>query len=146
MLLVVFSLLRCIAKFSGKSGMSILADKTENKITIYLFMNILHAQSYCSKTKENVCFLEERQRSRFAGFSLYISNTGDRASSSMCYKDGPELPPLNFSTECTFSGRYVIFYNERLDGFAYPAGYEKAPVVHTELCEVIVKGKLRILL
>nr|XP_022312538.1 multiple epidermal growth factor-like domains protein 10 isoform X2 [Crassostrea virginica] len=83
---------------------------------------------------------ESRQQGRFAGFSLYISNTGNMDSSSLCYKDGPELPPLNFSTECTLSGRYVIFYNERLDGVAYPVGYEVVAIVYTELCEVIVKG------
>ena len=87
-------------------------------------------------------FIESRQRGRFAGFFLYISHTGDMESSSLCYKDGPELPPLNFSTECTLSGRYVIFYNERLDGVYYPAGYNVATLLYTELCEVTVKGKL----
>nr|XP_022311776.1 multiple epidermal growth factor-like domains protein 10 isoform X2 [Crassostrea virginica] len=83
---------------------------------------------------------ETRQQGRFAGFSLYISNTGDMTSSSLCYKDGPELPPLNFATGCTLSGRYVIFYNERLDGVTYPAGYEVKANVFTELCEVTVEG------
>ena len=95
------------------------------------------------ETKENYWFLETRQRGRFAGFSLYISNTGNRTSSSLCYKDGPELPPLNFTTRCTLPGRYVIFYNERLDGVTYPAGYEMNYLVYTELCEVTVNGKLR---
>nr|XP_022307519.1 tenascin-like [Crassostrea virginica] len=81
---------------------------------------------------------ESRQRGRFAGFSLYISSNGERTSSSLCYEDGPELPPLNFSTECMLSGRYVIFYNERLDGVNYPAGYEVEANVFTELCEVTV--------
>ncbi|XP_078330762.1 uncharacterized protein LOC111117668 [Crassostrea virginica] len=83
---------------------------------------------------------ESRQQGRFAGYSLYISNTGDRDSSSLCYKDGPELPPLNFTTTCRLSGRYVIFYNERLDGVIYPAGYELVANVYTELCEVTVNG------
>ena len=64
-------------------------------------------------------------------------------SSSLCYKDGPALPPLNFTTKCTLSGRYVIFYNERLDGVTYPEGYEVFANVYTELCEVTVNGKLR---
>nr|XP_022305554.1 multiple epidermal growth factor-like domains protein 10 isoform X2 [Crassostrea virginica] len=81
---------------------------------------------------------DSRQRGRFAGFSLFISNTEDRDSSSLCYKDGQELPPLNFSTTCTLFGRYVIFYNERLDGVAYPAEY--VTNVYTELCEVTVYG------
>ena len=89
-------------------------------------------------------FLESRQQGRFAGFSLYISNTGGMESSSLCYKDGPTLPPLNFTTTCTLSGRFVIFYNERLDGVTYPVGYEVEANVYMELCEVSVKGKLRI--
>nr|XP_022305551.1 platelet endothelial aggregation receptor 1-like [Crassostrea virginica] len=83
---------------------------------------------------------ESRQRGRFAGFSLYISNTGDKESSSLCYKDGPALPPLNFMITCTLSGRYVIFYNERLDGVTYPVGYEVVSNVYTELCEVTING------
>nr|XP_034322419.1 multiple epidermal growth factor-like domains protein 6 [Crassostrea gigas] len=89
-------------------------------------------------------FVEKTQRGWFAGFSLYISNTelstiSDRENSTLCYKDGPQLPPLNFTTTCTEHGRYVIFYNERLNGVTYPAGYELHNV-YTELCEVIVLG------
>lgn len=51
-----------------------------------------------------------------------------------------QLPPLNFTTTCTEHGRYVVFYNERLDRMTYPSGYEIDNVV-TELCEVIVQGK-----
>nr|XP_022305526.1 receptor-type tyrosine-protein phosphatase epsilon-like isoform X2 [Crassostrea virginica] len=81
-----------------------------------------------------------RQQGRFAGFSLYISNTGNRETSSLCYKDGPALPPLNFTTTCTLSGRYVIFYNERLNGVTYPPGYILNTNLYTELCEVTVYG------
>lgn len=80
-----------------------------------------------------------RQRGRFAGFSLYVSNSTDRQSKDLCYKDEAELPPLDFNTNCTKYGRYVIFYNERLLGIKYPVGYETANVV-TELCEVTVTG------
>lgn len=87
--------------------------------------------------------IENRQRERFAGFSLYISNTsvsttGDIQSSILCYNDGPELPPLNFTTNCVEQGRYIIFYNERLKEVIYPQEYES--FVITELCEVIVTG------
>lgn len=58
----------------------------------------------------------------------------------MCYKDGPQLPPLNFTTICIEYGRYVIFYNERLNLSNKPDGYEKVNVF-TELCEFVVKGK-----
>lgn len=80
-----------------------------------------------------------RQRGRFAGFSLYVSNTTDRHMGHLCYKDGPQLPPLDFNTNCITRGRYVIFYNERLPGTTYPIGYELAPVF-TQLCEVTVTG------
>lgn len=83
--------------------------------------------------------LERRQRGRFAGFSIYVSNTSDMQISTLCYKDGPELPPLNFTTTCPEYGRYVIFYNERLDRVIYPDGYELTNA-YTELCEVIVEG------
>lgn len=80
-----------------------------------------------------------RQIGRFAGFSLYLSNTTERQSKDLCYKDGPELPPLDFNKNCTKYGRYVIFYNERLIGKKYPVGYETSNVI-TELCEVTVTG------
>lgn len=57
----------------------------------------------------------------------------------MCYKDGPKLPLLNFTTTCFEYGRYVIFYNERPQNVTYPPGYE-AYTVYTDLCEVIVLG------
>lgn len=89
-------------------------------------------------------FVEKRQRGRFAGFSLYVSNTdvetnSNIKNSTLCYKDGPQLPPLNFTTMCTEHGRYVIFYNERLNGVVYPTGYE-IDNVYTELCEVFIQG------
>lgn len=84
-------------------------------------------------------FVDLRQRGRFAGFSLYLSNTGAIQGSTLCYKDGPQLPPLNFTTACQMYGRYVIFYNERLDGATYPIKFE-TNLVFIELCEVIVLG------
>nr|XP_034311837.1 receptor-type tyrosine-protein phosphatase epsilon-like isoform X1 [Crassostrea gigas] len=80
-----------------------------------------------------------RQRGRFAGFSLYVSNTTVRQTGYLCYKDGPELPPLDFDTNCITHGRYVIFYNERSFGTNYPVEYGTSNVV-TELCEVTVTG------
>lgn len=82
-----------------------------------------------------------RQRGRFAGFSLYVSKNGSIQGSIPCYKDGPELPLLNFTAICTEYGRYVIFFNERLDEGTYPSNYE-IQNVYTELCEVIVLGNI----
>ena len=88
------------------------------------------------------CIVSElRQRGRFAGFSLYVSNDGNIDDTFLCYMDGPLLPTLNFTTTCITSGRYVTFYNERLDGVTYPAGYEVSGSIIMELCEVYVNGK-----
>lgn len=84
-------------------------------------------------------FAEIRQRGRFTGFSLFVSQTGAIQGATLWYKDGPELPPLNFTYICTETGRFVIYYNERLEGVAYPEGYE-FDNVFTELCEVSVQG------
>ena len=84
-------------------------------------------------------FVEMRQRGRLAGFSIYLSTTGVINDSFVCYKDGPLLPSLNFTTDCIGSGRFVIFFNERLSEASYPEGYETTSVT-TELCEVIVQG------
>lgn len=81
-----------------------------------------------------------RQRGRFAGFSVFVSKTGDIQGATLCYKNGPQLPPLNFTSICIESGRFVIFYNERLNGVTYPDEYEVV-TVYTELCEVTVQGK-----
>lgn len=88
--------------------------------------------------------IENRQRGRLAGFSLYVSNSSlstntDIKSATLCYNDGPHLPAINFTTTCIKEGRYVIFYNERLNEVTYPEGYEISNDF-TELCEVIVKG------
>ena len=81
-----------------------------------------------------------RQRGRFAGFRIYASITGEINGSALCYEDVSQLPPLNFTTTCTATGRYVIYYNDRLDGVTYPEGYEVSHSFPTELCEVIVTG------
>ena len=65
--------------------------------------------------------LEIRQRGRFAGFSLLVSDIATMENS-------PPLPPLNFTSTCITSGRYVTFYNERLIGVKYPYGYENGSV------------------
>ncbi|XP_061196029.1 multiple epidermal growth factor-like domains protein 10 [Saccostrea echinata] len=80
----------------------------------------------------------KRQRGRMAGFSLYISNTTEIQGGYLCYKDGPELPLLDITNICINHGRYIIFYNERINGESYPDSYEN--IVITELCEVIVMG------
>lgn len=86
-------------------------------------------------------FKASRQQGRFAGFSLFVSNSSTPGG-FLCYKNGNELPPLNFNTNCTTYGRYVILYNERSDRITYPGGYQLSPVF-TELCEVTVTGMIK---
>lgn len=62
----------------------------------------------------------------------------------MCYKDGPQLPSLNFTRKCLQQGRHVIFYTERLDEITYPVEYQTTSVF-IELCEVIVLGEMSFL-
>ncbi|XP_062579990.1 multiple epidermal growth factor-like domains protein 10 isoform X1 [Saccostrea cucullata] len=81
---------------------------------------------------------ENRQKGRFAGFSLFLSNSTRKEEGQQCYINGPELPPLDFNTTCIGHGRYIIYHNERLPGKTYPQGYEVNSV--TELCEVKVQG------
>ncbi|XP_061170683.1 uncharacterized protein LOC133180124 [Saccostrea echinata] len=78
---------------------------------------------------------EMRQRGRFGGFSLYLSYTPNIKGDVLCYKNMLPLPPLEFNTTCIGYGRYVIYYNERLDGVTYPEGYQTLNL-YTELCEV----------
>lgn len=87
-----------------------------------------------------IYFSAFRQRGRFAGFSLYVSNTTEKNSGYLCYKNKDVLPPLDFNTSCSIQGRYVIYYNERLKGKPYPSGFQNSSVF-TELCEVTVTGK-----
>lgn len=121
--------------------------------TLFQVSNILRAikQFKHTKTKPTLSsgyctfFSVNRQIGRFAGFSLYVSNSevssnADIKDSTLCYKDSPPLPPLNFTAICLKQGRYVIYYNERLKGATYPTGYE-SDNVYTELCEVKVLGK-----
>lgn len=59
----------------------------------------------------------------------------------ICYKNGPELPTLNFKLDCAVHGRCYILQLET--GWnKYPVGYVTNTVV-TEICEVIVTGILK---
>lgn len=81
----------------GLLGVNQLPDASKPFFSIGKCMALARSglQSFLS------CFVELRQRGRFAGFSLYLSNNGDIQGSTLCYKDykdEPQLPPLNLTT------------------------------------------------
>ncbi|XP_078328732.1 uncharacterized protein LOC111112398 [Crassostrea virginica] len=78
---------------------------------------------------------------RFLGFSLYVSNTTNKSDGILCFKDtnfNLDTIPAVFNTTCSLHGQYVIYYNERLAGKTYPAGYSN--YAFNELCELEVFG------
>lgn len=92
---------------------------------------------YFKKTFKIV--LDQTRRGRFAGFSLYVSNTTKKDDGFVCYQNESKIPDLDFNTSCITHGQYVIFYNERVVGKNYSLDYQTANVI-TELCEVTVNG------
>lgn len=84
---------------------------------------------------------EDNENIWLASLCMYntdVSTTSKIKSSTLCYKDGPQLPPMNFTTACKNRGVTPSFmYNERLDRVSYIAEYE-LDSVFTELYDVVV--------
>ncbi|XP_065922004.1 uncharacterized protein [Magallana gigas] len=75
------------------------------------------------------------------GFSVYVSNTTDKETGLLCFKDDNftlETIPAVFTTTCPVHGQYIIYYNERLRGVNYPDNYHYSVI--NNLCEVEVYG------
>nr|XP_034315440.1 uncharacterized protein LOC105331596 isoform X4 [Crassostrea gigas] len=82
--------------------------------------------------------------SNFLGFSVFVSNTTDRSQGTLCFKDNnfttSSLPAV-FTINCSVHGQYVIYYNERLPGTAYPDDYSM--YAFNDVCEVEVYESLK---
>ncbi|XP_052695198.1 low-density lipoprotein receptor-related protein 2-like isoform X2 [Crassostrea angulata] len=82
--------------------------------------------------------------SNFLGFSVYVSNTTYRSQGTLCFKDNnfttSSLPAV-FTINCSVHGQYVIYYNERLPGTAYPDDYSM--YAFNDVCEVEVYESLK---
>eukprot|EP00105_Crassostrea_gigas_P041897 XP_019926045.1 PREDICTED: uncharacterized protein LOC105335938 isoform X2 [Crassostrea gigas] len=102
-------------------------------------MSIHHVDIYYRKESDSE--YESTYRGFFAGFSLYISNSTNPDSESLCYhrlQNGTNSPPSVMSIQCEMIGRYVTIYNERLPEQTYPEYYSST--AELELCEVEVYG------
>ena len=79
--------------------------------------------------------------SRFAGYSLYISNSStENTDGYLCYHhEGPDLPSRFQNVNCSHLGQYGIIYNERNKTTDYnPPGYNNESIL--KLCEVGIYG------
>ena len=77
------------------------------------------------------------------GFSVYISNTTSKNDGVLCFHDSKytrDNIPETATIPCSYSGQYIIYYNERVRGRNYPSGYYR--YARADLCEVEVHGEL----
>lgn len=76
----------------------------------------------------------------FVGFYVYASNTTNKDDGQLCFHDNEYFNlstiPAVLTLNCSLCGRYVIYYNERIDG--QPIYYYDS--VDTNLCEFEVYG------
>lgn len=73
---------------------------------------------------------------------MYVSNTTSISDGTLCFKDDSfniSTIPEVFNTTCNIYGQYVIFYNERLPGVAYPKEY--STFAFADICEFEIYGK-----
>lgn len=77
---------------------------------------------------------------RFPRFSVYISNTTEKTDDNLCFKDNSYTKytiPAMLTLNCTYYGRYVIYYNKKTRGTT-PSDY--SAFAFNELCEFEVHG------
>ena len=98
---------------------------------------IIRNSSICSLLIENNGF-----RATFLGFYVYVSNTTNRIDGQLCFHDNGFFTlstiPAVLTLNCTLHGRYVIYYNERIDG--QPNDYSNYAEIN--LCEFEINGNV----
>ena len=81
---------------------------------------------------------------RFIGFSVYVSNTTDKAEGVLCFKDDNytlNTIPAIFNTTCFVHGQYVIYFNAYKAGSRFVYYNQIDRYAFNELCELEVYGK-----
>ncbi|XP_062593071.1 multiple epidermal growth factor-like domains protein 10, partial [Saccostrea cucullata] len=75
--------------------------------------------------------------STLSGFSVYVSETEDWRTGTLCHQhDIRQIPQNNINIDCVTSGRYVTVYNTR-NRTIYPNVSEFS---YINICEIEVKG------
>lgn len=75
-----------------------------------------------------------------AGYFLYVSNTTVKEDGHLCFHEtGYRIPSEDQSINCSVHGRYVIYYNERIQSVVYPSFF--SAYAYNDLCEVEIYGK-----
>ena len=109
-----------------------------------MFWHLIVKYSFLYKTANITSILGPNGFSdRLAGFFLYVSNTTNTENYRLCFHEiqsENNKPSDDQRINCSFHGRYVIYYNERLPGRSYPGYF--SPYAFYELCELEVYGKL----
>ncbi|XP_062608092.1 uncharacterized protein LOC134269932 [Saccostrea cucullata] len=78
-----------------------------------------------------------KKGSTLSGFSVYVSDTEDWRSGTLCYQhDKQQIQPTEVSIDCVTYGRYVTVYNARnLTSFPNVSEFS-----YINICEIEVKG------
>ena len=101
----------------------------------FFLVNVVYVLIYCFFNNKDT------HPMMFLGFSVYISNTTNKEDGVLCFRDTSytrALIPNPVNLICPYSGRYVIYFNNKthkpfLYGYSYYAD--------ADLCELEVYGE-----